>query len=178
MSLALALKGSRCCRAGMMGAHVRDQSVTLLGTWPRSLRRVLRGAKTVPPSFGRDPEMAVDESPSIQTHTAQLLSGPSRGWEESERELVETGLSLPLHHRTVWAGAHSSAQSWVLAVRDAAGRCTCGFAIDVTRSRVLPGHLLLRVERFGPALNDEARVAAVTELARLARRAPVLRVYL
>ena len=122
--------------------------------------------------------MAVDESPSIQTHTAQLLSGPSRGWEESERELVETGLSLPLHHRTVWAGAHSSAQSWFLAVRDAAGRCTCGFAIDVTRSRVLPGHLLLRVERFGPALNDEARVAAVTELARLARRAPVLRVYL
>ncbi len=103
--------------------------------------------------------------------------GPER--EECERELLQAGVSVPLYHRSEWARTRSENDSWFLSVRDASGRCCCGFAVEVCRSRALPGHRLLRVERFGAALTDAAREAGVLALAEVARRSSrILRVYL
>jgi hypothetical protein len=99
--------------------------------------------------------------------------------EAFERELVEFGVSLPLPHRSAWARCHPTAPSWFVGVQDGSGQCCGGFALQVNRSRALPGHLLLRTERYGAALDNRVRevgLLALAELARSQRR--VLRVYL
>ena len=103
--------------------------------------------------------------------------GPER--ERCERDLSEAGVPLPLPHRSTWAQLLSSGRPWFVRVRDAGGTCCCGFALEVADSRVLPGHLLLRVERFSAALTSRAREAGLRALTEFARRYPrVLRVYL
>src|SRR5205814_8156194 len=53
-----------------------------------------------------------------------------------------------------------------------------GFAVDVSRSRAMPGHVLFSVEKFGAALSDGARTAGLRALAHLGRSHPrVLRVH-
>ncbi len=97
--------------------------------------------------------------------------------ERCERELDEAGFPLPLAHRCAWALAHRPGRSWFVALRGPAGQCVAGLAAQVNSSRSLPGHLLLRVERFGGNLPPDVREAAVVALAGLARRHPrVLRV--
>lgn len=90
--------------------------------------------------------------------------GPER--ERFEKELLDSGMALPLPHRCRWAQAHPLSRSWFISVRNAEGKCCFGYAAEVIRSRALPGHLRLRVERFVPALNDEAREASLHTLAR------------
>lgn len=101
---------------------------------------------------------------------AEVLRTPGREREECERQLVERGVPIPLTSRIVWARARPSAGSWFLAVRDPADRCVGGFAIEVHRSRALPGQLLLRCERLGKSLPACTGRVAMQELAHLARR--------
>lgn len=87
-----------------------------------------------------------------------------------ERELLDAGLPLPLPHRTAWAWSRRPAPSWFLAARDTTRRCRGGFALEVSRSRALPGQLLLRVERLGASLPEETEDALLGALADLAAR--------
>jgi len=92
--------------------------------------------------------------------------------------LLAAGLPLPVQHRTEWALVHPARTLWFVAVRAAGGGYQAGFAVDVSRSRALPGHLLFTVEKFGAALSDGARAAGLRALAHLGRSHPrVLRVY-
>jgi hypothetical protein len=63
----------------------------------------------------------------------------------------------------------TDSRSWFIAVEaGTARRCIGGFAVQVDRSRALPGHVLLRAERIGsnlpPVLQDSA-IAAFSRLA-------------
>ena len=87
-----------------------------------------------------------------------------------ERQAIDAGVALPLTHRCAWARLRSAAGSWFLAARDPDGTCRGGFAVDVRPSRALPGHLLLRAERFGGSMADDVREATLAALVALARR--------
>jgi hypothetical protein len=97
--------------------------------------------------------------------------------ERCEKDLLVAGVPLALPHRAAWARAQRSADSWFLAVRDGSGTCRGGFAVEVHRSRALPGHLVLRADRLGTSLAGGTANAALAALANLARRNPqILRV--
>lgn len=96
--------------------------------------------------------------------------GPERA--RCEATLLAAGLPLPVQHRTAWARVHPERAPWFVAVKAASAGYQAGFAVDVSRSRALPGHLLLRVEKFGPALCDGARAAGLRALAHIARSRP------
>ena len=99
-----------------------------------------------------------------------LLRGPSPAREQFERRLLDIGRPLPLPHRAAWAPLQQAAtESWFLAIADAEGRPVGGAAIQVARSRALPGHLIARSERFGPGVPAAAQRAALEALATLAR---------
>ncbi|HKB39777.1 MAG TPA: GNAT family N-acetyltransferase [Gemmataceae bacterium] len=98
----------------------------------------------------------------------ELLRGTGPERQACEQELIGNGYPLPLPHRCAWARLQRADDSWFLAVRD--GECyRGGFALDVRRSRALPGHLILRAERFGQGLPEASREACVAALEKLAR---------
>jgi hypothetical protein len=101
----------------------------------------------------------------------------SSEWERCEQELLRAGIPLGLPHRSAWPHAGTSSGSWFLAVRDGTGTCRGGFGLEVCRSRALPGHLLLRVNRLGESLSGATAPVGLAALADLARRNPrILRV--
>lgn len=103
---------------------------------------------------------------------------PDARREQVEHELLAAGLPLPLTHRCAWARSRPQQRSWFLAIPDESHRYTVGFAIDVTPSRALPGHEILRIDRFGHALPPETHAAAVAALGELGRqRSRVLRIH-
>ncbi|HYK81717.1 MAG TPA: GNAT family N-acetyltransferase [Gemmatimonadales bacterium] len=115
----------------------------------------------------RDPEFEVELFEAL---------GPARA--RCEALLAAAGLALPAPHRTAWAELWPGRSQWFLAVRASGGGYQAGFAVEVSRSRVMLGHWLLRVERFGAMLSGAAGAAGLRALAHLARSRPrVLRVY-
>jgi len=92
--------------------------------------------------------------------------GPQR--QRWEGDLTTAGIPLSLTHRLAWARAGLASSSWFVGARDADGRARSGFAIDVSRSRALPGHLLLRADRLGLEAEPAAFRACIKALAELA----------
>lgn len=108
----------------------------------------------------------------------ELCTGLDAARERLEQEIQQAGLHVPFAHRCAWARTQRD-PSWLLVVRDEAGVPACALGLLVTRSRSLPGHLLLRSVRFGGGRSEQAAAAGLAALADLARRTPrVLRVYL
>ena len=102
--------------------------------------------------------------------------GPERA--RCEAALLAAGLPLPVQHRTEWALAHPGRTLWFVAVKAAGAGYQAGFAVDMSRSRAMPGHVLFSVEKFGAALSEGARAAGLRALAHLGRSRPrVLRVH-
>lgn len=108
-----------------------------------------------------------------------LLRGPSATRARLERELQLAGYALPLQHRVSWVDAQRRpGDHWLLFVQDPAGRPCGAVGVQISPSRALPGHRLLRVERFGPGIQAAAYAATLQALISLARRDPrVLRLY-
>src|SRR5437763_16148309 len=91
--------------------------------------------------------------------------------------MLAAGLPLPGQHRTECATVHPIRRLWFVAVKAAGAGYRAGFAVDVSRSRAMPGHVLFSVEKFGAALSDGARAAGLRALANLGRsRGRMLRV--
>jgi len=108
-----------------------------------------------------------------------LVSGLGRERDLAEQEVLDAGVPLALCHRAVWSFNLSYWDSWFLLVRDAFGRARAGVALELVRVRAVPGHLILRVARFGGNLPADVCTAALTAIANLARSTPhVLRVQL
>jgi hypothetical protein len=115
---------------------------------------------------------------NVGDHEVRVIrdAGPERA--RSELAIGAAGFPLPLAHRLEWAAMRTPAGSWFFDVRDRAGGTRGGFAAEVHRSRVLPGHLILRVERFGAGLAPDAIAAAVNALVQVARNnCRVLRIH-
>ena len=108
-----------------------------------------------------------------------LLRGPSDIRARLERGLRDAGRGLPLPHRSSWASSqHRPNDHWLLHVRDPGGRPCGAVGLQISPSRALPGHRLLRVERFGPGIAPAAHAAVLKVLVSLARRDQrVLRLY-
>ena len=112
----------------------------------------------------------------LQVHMIRGL-GPER--DSAEQEVLATRQPLPISHRAVWAAHLDRPNPRFLVLRDANGRTRAGFAIEEVRTRSLPGHVVLRVMRFGGALTEEVRDTALEALTFFARNEPrVLRLQL
>ena len=108
---------------------------------------------------------------------AFLLTGVGSDREQQERDLLEAGVHLPLPHSIAWARWIGGEASWFIGVRDSKGRGRGGFAINVSPSRSLPGHRLLRVTRLGPGLPGATLRVGLAGLAALAgRHSRILRI--
>lgn len=105
---------------------------------------------------------------AVGDHHAEVYVEPGPEWQRCEEALLAAGLPLPLTHRCAWATRKPSQGAWFVAIRDHSGAYQAGIGVQVSPSRALPGHLLLRAERFGDALTSSARDAALRALARVA----------
>jgi len=95
---------------------------------------------------GRSPTLDHPGDP-VEVTIVRALSSEHR---ELERDLLRFAAYVPLQHRVVWLERFGDPEGWFCAARNAAGQCLGGFAISTAASRALPGHRLLRVERFCP----------------------------
>lgn len=107
-----------------------------------------------------------------QRYEVTVISGSDPAWWECERALLDSGHPLPVQHRAAWARLNGSAASWFIGVSRPDGSWVCGLAAQAHRSRALPGHQVVRVERFGSKVEEGARAAALRALADLARADP------
>ena len=164
--------------AGMGGAlNATDVEAPISQVFRRGqLRIVNRQVEVSVPRF----EPAVPhESWRIDGFQVTVLRGPSATRERFERELREAGWGLPMQHRSSWVSLQPQPNDhWLLCVRDATGRPCGAVGVRMSVSRALPGHRLLRAERFGPGISPKAHAAALQVLVALARRDQrVLRLY-
>jgi hypothetical protein len=102
---------------------------------------------------------------------------PVAAWEECESTLCGSGVPIPFPHRLAWVRANRRDRIWFIGVEGSDGEWCGGFAVQVGRSRALPGYLILRVERLGVDWAEGARQAALLALANLAMRHRILRVH-
>jgi hypothetical protein len=96
--------------------------------------------------------------------------GPER--DSAERDLLEAGVPLALSHQAVWAAHVSRCEPWFLLVRDESGRPHGGLAIEVVRTRAMPGSVILRVGRCGENLPPKVCNFALRSLQRLVAQTP------
>lgn len=101
---------------------------------------------------------------------AILIRGLGADRTKAERELIEAGIPLPTSHRIVWAEHLLRWDPWFLLLRQESGRVCGGFAIEQVRTRAMPGHVLLRVRRFGGSLPIEVCTVALESLNEIVRK--------
>jgi Acetyltransferase (GNAT) domain len=153
----------------------------------RCLDRATMPSAKQPTLIERNSPVANDQAGDLASYQrwriggfqVSLLRGPSPVRSRLERELHHAGYALPLPHLLSWVESQRRpSDHWFLFVQDTAGRPCGAVGIHVSPSRALPGHRLLRVERFGPGIQAAAYGATLQALVSLARRDPrVLRVY-
>jgi hypothetical protein len=124
---------------------------------------------------GQVTEASTTVNGAFDGHEVTLLRGDSAERTRVEDALRDAGRPLPLPQRAAWATLQpASHESWLLVARDRAGTVVGAAGVQVAPSRALPGHLLLRCERFGPGLAAGTRrllLRALVALARTQRRA-------
>lgn len=87
----------------------------------------------------------------------------SPGHRQAEEELLQSGVSLPLPHRTMWCFTERRPSSLAYVLLDGRqGRPTGLFCADLWRSRMIKGYRIARVEQFGH-LEDERLVRSALE---------------
>jgi Acetyltransferase (GNAT) domain len=103
---------------------------------------------------------------------AFLIRGLGAERDSAERELLDAGLALPLPHRSLWTANTYPWKPLFLLMRDAHGRACGGFGIEQIRSRTMPGHAILQVQRFGGNLSPEACRVGLRAVTQWAHKEP------
>jgi hypothetical protein len=103
---------------------------------------------------------------------AMLIRGLGPERDCAERDLMEAGVPLALSHQAVWSAHVSRAEPWFLQVRDECGRARGGLAVEVVRTRAMPGYVILRVGRCGENMPQEICNFALGSLQRLVAQTP------
>lgn len=105
------------------------------------------------------------------TTTISLLEGHSPERRRLEQAVLQSGRALALPHRSAWGPLERSASgSWFLFVSDSSDGSCGAVALQLSPSRALPGHLIVRCERFGPGVAVRARKAVLQALVALVRQ--------
>lgn len=92
-------------------------------------------------------------------------------WLAVESGLHAAGIPLPLYHRWAWAESHtsSSRKFQLITIDDADGLPVGAFALQIDRSRTLPGHVFWQVQRFGEGLPERSWPGLAARLHSLAQ---------
>lgn len=98
---------------------------------------------------------------------AKLVPALSPAHRRFEVDLTAT-TSVAVQHRIVWLERFGNTEDWFCAAGRGGSNCQAGFAVTSLPARALPGHRLLRVERFCPPGNVEITRAMVESLYQLA----------
>jgi len=101
-----------------------------------------------------------------------LICGLGSEREAAEQELRAAGVPMAIADRAIWATEDRGLQPRFLLARDASGRACGGVAIEESRTRALPGHVVLKVRRFGNGLPIEVCRGLAEALASVAKNAP------
>jgi hypothetical protein len=99
-----------------------------------------------------------------------LPRGPE--WKQIEEELSAAKVRLSLFQRLAWAEVSPEGRYRLLTVRDDDGRVLGGVALQLDKSRVLPGYRYLRVTRLGEGIPREAWEPIIVALTKLVREEP------
>jgi hypothetical protein len=112
-------------------------------------------------------------------YSAEVVPALSLEAADYEGQLLKAGIRLPFPHRTASAVLEPPPGPLFFLIRDPAGAPCGGFAAQRRRSQALPGHVLLRVERFGAAMPSAAvRTVAIRAFTDVCRATPrLLRAY-
>lgn len=156
--------------AGMGGAlSACDVQVQTKQVISRGHRRIVN--RQVEASVPQVEASVPHESWRIDGFQVTLLRGSSTTRARLEQGLRDAGRWLPLPHRNSWVSVQQRPNDhWLLCVQDAAGQLCGAVGVRISPSRALPGHRVLRVERFGPGITPSAHAAALQVLISLARR--------
>jgi len=101
-----------------------------------------------------------------------LLRSPGEDWERIERELDADGVQLSLPSRAAWARHAAGRDAWLFAARDALGRPAAALAVEIEKTRALPGHCLWRAHHIGRGLVGPAGDVVLRAVRDLARSTP------
>lgn len=130
----------------------------------------------MPVPAGVAPPSALSRAARSGAFHTTIIGGDAAARARAEAELDAAGVPLALAHRAAWGASRRDARSWFVIVRSgdggAAGHPAAGFAVELSASRALPGHLLARVERLGEGADVDATAAGLRVLAARLRREP------
>ena len=84
-------------------------------------------------------------------------------------ELCASANSLPVPHRTEWLEGVGPATGHFIGALDSVGRCVGGLVAESAASRALPGHRLLRVQRYIPPADPSVEASLLDGLRDLAQ---------
>jgi hypothetical protein len=101
-----------------------------------------------------------------------LICGLGSEREAAEQELHAAGVPLAISDRAVWTPKDRSLNPRFLLARDAKGKACGGVAIEESKTRALPGHIVLKVRRFGNGLPIEVCRQLAEGLAVVAKKTP------
>ncbi|WP_170834945.1 GNAT family N-acetyltransferase [Terriglobus roseus] len=90
-------------------------------------------------------------------------------WRAVEADTLFEGTLLPLSHRAAWAQTQPKGSVLHVDVLGPAGRRITSLVVQRDGSRILPGHVFLRVQRFGygwPMHTWSAAIQRLTEIAK------------
>jgi hypothetical protein len=91
------------------------------------------------------------------------------GWRSVEADTLLEGTLLPLSHRAAWAQTQPKGSALLIDVSGTAGRRITSLVAQRDRSRILPGHAFLRVQRFGYGWPMHTWAAALQRLTEIAK---------
>ncbi len=89
-------------------------------------------------------------------------------WNKVEADLQAVGVPLPLYHRWAWAQRGGARKYRLVTIDDARGLPLGAFALQIDRSRTLPGHVFWQVQRFGEGLPETSWAGLAARLRDLA----------
>ncbi|AFL89042.1 hypothetical protein Terro_2806 [Terriglobus roseus DSM 18391] len=89
-------------------------------------------------------------------------------WRAVEADTLRSGTLLPLWHRAAWAATQPQNSSFLVDVPTPTGPKT-SVVVQRDSSRSLPGHVLLRVQRFGHGWPTDTWESTIRQLSEIAR---------
>src|SRR4051812_21321904 len=97
-----------------------------------------------------------------------ILTRVDDAWRAVEAETLLSSTQLPLWHRASWAATQPQGSVFLVDIPMAAGRRT-SVVVQRARSRIMPGHVVLRVQHYGHGWPVDTWDSTIGRLAEIAK---------